>query len=90
MEILTANKAKTHFGEMLMKVQKEPVQIDKNGKPTAVVVSIEEYEGSEKAKLEMLKTRMKIAEYEVNNGMTSDGDEFFEKLLAGEFTNEKT
>lgn len=85
MEILTANKAKTHFGEMLMKVQKEPVQIDKNGKPTAVVVSIEDYEGSEKAKLEMLKARMKIAEYEINNGMTSNGDEFFEQLLAGEF-----
>ena len=85
MEILTANKAKTHFGEMLMKVQREPVQIDKNGKPTAVVVSIEDYEGSEKAKLEMLKSRMKIAEYEIDNGLTSDGDEFFEQLLASEF-----
>ncbi|MCF6288352.1 MAG: type II toxin-antitoxin system Phd/YefM family antitoxin [Proteobacteria bacterium] len=85
MEILTANKAKTQFGEMLIKVQREPVQIDKNGKPTAVVVSIENYEASEKAKLEMLKSRMKIAEYEINNEMTSDGDVFFEKLLASEF-----
>jgi len=85
MEILTANQAKTHFGELLIKAQKEPVQIDKNGKPTAVVVSIEDYEGSERAKLEMLKSRMKIAEYEINNGMTSEGDEFFKKLLAGEF-----
>ncbi len=84
MEVLTANKAKTHFGEMLMKVQKEPVQIDKNGKPTAVVVSIEDYEGSEKAKLEMLKSRIKIAEYEIENGLTSDGDEFFKQLLIGE------
>jgi len=85
MEVLTANKAKTHFGEMLIKVQREPIQIDKNGKPIAVVVSIEDYEGSEKAKLEMLKSRMKIANYEIDNGLTSDGDEFFEQLLAGEF-----
>ncbi len=85
MEILTANQAKTHFGELLMKAQSAPVQIDKNGKPTAVMVSIEQYEASEKAKLEMLKARLKIAEYEIKNGLTSDGDEFFEKLLAGDF-----
>ena len=85
MEILTANKAKTHFGELLMKAQSAPVQIDKNGKPVAVMISVEQYEASEKAKLEMLKARMKIAEYEVENGLCSDGDEFFEELLAGNF-----
>jgi prevent-host-death family protein len=85
MEKLTANEAKTHFGELLMKAQSAPVQIDKNGKPTAVMISIDEYEASEKAKLEMLKARMKIAEYEIENGLTNDGEEFFDKLLAGEF-----
>jgi len=82
MEILSANKAKTHFGELLMKAQSAPVQIDKNGKPVAIMVSVEQYEASERAKLEMLKVRMKIAEYEIENGLYSDGDEFFEKLMA--------
>lgn len=85
MEILTANKAKTHFGELLMKAQSAPVQIDKNGKPVAVLVSVEQYEASERAKLEMLKARMMIAEYEIKNGLTSDGDEFFEQLLSDDF-----
>ncbi len=85
MEILTANKAKTHFGELLMKAQSAPVQIDKNGKPVAVLVSVEQYEASERAKLEMLKARMMIAEYEIDNDLTSDGDEFFEKLIAGKY-----
>ncbi len=86
MEILTANKAKTHFGEMLMKVQKEPVQIDKNGKPIAVVVSIEDYEASEEVKLQMLKNRFKQVDDDIKNGLfVDDAEEFFEKLIAGEF-----
>jgi prevent-host-death family protein len=86
MEILTANKAKTHFGEMLMKVQKEPVQIDKNGKPIAVVVSIEDYEASEEIKLQMLKNRFKQVDDDIENGLVvDDAEEFFEKLIAGEF-----
>ena len=82
MEKLTANQAKTHFGQLLMKAQSEPVQIDKNGKPVAVVISMESFEASEQIKLEMLKTRMKIAAYEIKNGQTTDGDDFFKQLLA--------
>ena len=50
MEKLTANEAKTHFGQLLMKAQSEPVQIDKNGKPVAVVISMESFEASEQIK----------------------------------------
>jgi prevent-host-death family protein len=85
MEKLTANEAKTHFGQLLMKAQSEPVQIDKNGKPVAVVISMENFEASEKAKLEMLKARMDIAEYEIKNGQTTDGDQFFKQVLAGKY-----
>ena len=42
MHTLTANEAKTQFGDMLLKAQREPVQINRNGKPVAVVVSIED------------------------------------------------
>lgn len=82
METLTANKAKTHFGEMLMKVQKAPVQIDKNGKPVAVVVSIEDYEATEKIKLQLLQQRAKQAKIDIANGDVVEGNQFIEKLLA--------
>lgn len=36
----TANQAKTQFGEMMAKAQREPVSITKNGKPSVVVMSI--------------------------------------------------
>jgi prevent-host-death family protein len=86
MEVLNANKAKTHFGELLMKVQKEPVQINKNGKATAVVVSIEDYEASEEIKLQMLKNRFKQVDGDIKNGLfVDDAEEFFEKLIAGKF-----
>ncbi len=44
MEKLTANQAKTHFGQLLMKAQSEPIQIDKNGKPAVVVMSTKDYQ----------------------------------------------
>lgn len=55
MEVLTANKAKTHFGEMLMKVQKEPINVTKNGKSVAVVVSTIEYQ---QLKLQALRSAL--------------------------------
>jgi len=86
MEILTANKAKTHFGELLMKAQSAPVQIDKNGKPVAVVISYENYEAVEMLKLQMLKDRFKQANEDIENGhFEDDGEEFMERLIAGEF-----
>ncbi len=50
MKHLNASDAKREFGDMLIKVQSEPVIIKKNGKPVAVVVSAKEY-----ALLETLK-----------------------------------
>jgi prevent-host-death family protein len=44
MDSLSANEAKTHFGDMLLKVQRAPVQINKNGKPVFLVISADEYE----------------------------------------------
>ena len=43
MEKLTANEAKPHFGQLLMKAQSEPIQINKNGQPAVVVLSTKEY-----------------------------------------------
>ena len=85
MEKLTANEAKTHFGQLLMKAQSEPVQIAKNGKPVAVVISIEDFEANEKMKLEWLTHRLQIAENEIKTGQTTNGEKFFEQLLSGDY-----
>jgi prevent-host-death family protein len=44
MEICNASDAKREFGEILLKAQKEPVGINKNGKPVAIMISASEYE----------------------------------------------
>ena len=40
---LSASEAKTHFGSLLDKAQREPVAIEKQGRPVAVVLSFEAY-----------------------------------------------
>ena len=44
METLSAIDAKREFGEILVKAQKGPVAINKNGKPVAVMISATKYE----------------------------------------------
>ena len=82
MKALTANEAKTQFGDMLMSVQRAPVQISKNGKPVAVMVSVEDYEKMEDLKMQMLKDRVQRAKAEIEAGTTTVGDPFFDELLA--------
>ena len=77
MQALSANDAKTQFGDMLMKVQRAPIQINKNGKPVAVVISIDEYQSIEKLKLRLLQTRAISASEDINNGETVDGRTVF-------------
>ena len=43
METLSATDAKREFGEVLLKAQKGPIGINKNGKPVAVMVSAETF-----------------------------------------------
>jgi len=44
MTTISASEAKTHFGALMDKAQKEPVTIEKQGRPVAVVLSYEEYQ----------------------------------------------
>ncbi|CDL41912.1 ParD protein (antitoxin to ParE) [Citrobacter freundii] len=44
MQVMPAQQAKNQFGDLLMKVQREPVEISKHGKRVAVVISPEEYD----------------------------------------------
>ena len=84
MDVLSANEAKTQFGDMLLKAQRAPVQINKNGKPVAVVISMDEYESIEALKLRLLQSRVTQAMTDIKAGNTVDGEAFFDKLESGQ------
>ncbi len=85
MDTLSANEAKTQFGELLLKAQRSPVQINKNGKPVVVVISMDEYEKTESLKLRYLQSRAAQAKNDIEAGNLTDGDGFFDALESGQF-----
>ena len=44
MQTYTANEAKTRFGELLDRVQREPVQVTRHNRVVGVMVSAEDYD----------------------------------------------
>ena len=83
MESLSANEAKTHFGDLLLKVQREPVQINRNGKAVAVVLSVDDYLNLELLKMQHLKMRVEQAKEDIAAGRVVNGDTFFDDLING-------
>ena len=79
MHILTANEAKTQFGDLLLKAQREPVQITRNGKPVAVTA--EDYEQIEAMKLQLLQMKIQRSQHDMAIGNTVDGETFVSELL---------
>jgi len=77
MQSIAAKEAKTHFGELMDTVQREPVSIKKYGRPVAVMMSAEEYK---QFKLERLRARLSIGEIELDQGNAMDGRVFFKEL----------
>jgi len=80
MSTLNASEAKREFGDLLLKAQKEPVRINKNGKPVAVVVSAAEYEQLEAYREEHLKAEIAAGIADLEAGNISDGVEVFKRL----------
>lgn len=83
MNTLSANEAKTHFGDLLLKAQRAPIQISKNGKSVAVVISADEYERIETLKLRLLQSKAIQAMTDIAMGNLVDGDAFFDELDEG-------
>ena len=84
MDALSANEAKTQFGDLLLKAQRAPIQINKNGKPVAVVISMDEYESIEALKLRLLQSRTAQAKADIAAGNLVDGETFFSELESGQ------
>lgn len=85
MDALSANEAKTQFGDMLLKAQRAPIQINKNGKPVAVVISMDDYESIEALKLRFLQSRAVQAKMDIKAGNIVDGDSFFGTLETDQY-----
>ena len=85
MEVLTANEAKTNFGELLLKTQRTPVQITRSGKPVAVVMSSRDYDTIEEFKMRYLKEELARSLADEAAGKIEDFDSFFSDLMAGKY-----
>lgn len=61
MKTVAAKEAKNRFGQLIDDAQRGPVTIEKNGRPFAVVQSYEDFQESEKAKIEVLQGAIREA-----------------------------
>ena len=80
MIVLSASDAKREFGDVLLKAQKSPVKINKNGKPVAVVVSATEFAELEALREGYLKLEIKAGIADLEAGNVSDGLVVLERL----------
>lgn len=83
MEMLTSNQAKTQFGDLLLKVQRSPVEISRNGKPVAVMLSMEDYAAMDALKMQLLQQKIQLAQADQNAGKLHDGEALLQFLLDG-------
>ena len=81
METLTSNQAKTQFGDLLLKVQRNPIEISRNGKPVAVMLSMEDYANLEALKMKQLQQKIQKADADLAEGKIHDGDMLLKSLI---------
>jgi prevent-host-death family protein len=74
MRRMTANDAKKHFGKLLDTARREPVSVEKHGRPVAVMVSVEDYDELERIKHEHLKAEVRAGLDQLDSGEGEDAD----------------
>ncbi|EBW3178707.1 type II toxin-antitoxin system Phd/YefM family antitoxin [Salmonella enterica] len=84
MEVIPAQLAKNQFGDLLMKVQREPVEISKHGKRVAVVISPEEYDQFTQLKLQSLKAILAESIAQADRGELHSIDDVFTPFMVDE------
>lgn len=84
MHSFTASEAKILFGEVISKAMREPVSITKNGRPTVVVMSYEDFNAIEELKLQNLKLTLAKSIAQAENGQLHDMDDVFSDLTPDE------
>lgn len=74
---IPAAEAKTNFGALLEKVQREPVTISKKGRPVAVLMSMDEFETHQELKLERLRQEVQAGLSDLEAGKVVSAAEAF-------------
>jgi prevent-host-death family protein len=73
MQTMSANEAKTHFGEFLDRAQSEPVRIMSHSRVVGVLVSAQDYEAMRAYYADRLQRRLdEAAEAASQAGLTAD------------------
>ncbi len=80
METLNATEAKREFGDVLLKAQRSPIGINKNGKPVAVIMSSSEYEQLQSIKEQQLKMALQAGMDDLQAGRVVDGKQLMDEL----------
>jgi len=80
MKKVTATELNTKTGECLEKAQKEPLEIEKNGRVIAVLIAREDYERLSQLENEYWLARVEAAETSGYLGTDATAD-FFKKML---------
>ncbi|AXR36590.1 type II toxin-antitoxin system Phd/YefM family antitoxin [Salmonella enterica] len=84
MEVIPAQLAKNQFDNLLMKVQREPVEISKHGKRVAVVISPEEYDQFAQLNLQSLKAILAESVAQADRGELHSIDDVFTPFTVDE------
>lgn len=79
-QAISASEAKTKFGQLLERVQREPLTISKKGRPVAVLMSMDEFETHQRLKLEQLRRAVQAGIADLNAGEVIDGAEAFKAM----------
>ena len=77
---IPAAEAKTNFGALLEKAQREPLMISKKGRPVAVLMSMDEFEAHQRLKLNQLRQEVQAGLAELEAGKVVSGAEAFEAM----------
>ena len=77
---IPAAEAKTNFGALLEKVQREPLMISKKGRPVAVLMSMDEFELHQRIKLKQLRREVQAGLADLEDGKVVSGAEAFEAM----------
>lgn len=84
METVTSNQAKTQFSDLLLKVQRAPVEISHNGKPVAVIMSADDYAAMESLRMAMLRQSLQRGLASLQAGKLYDGNEALDAMINAE------
>lgn len=80
MDTIPAADAKTNFGALLDKAQREPVMISKNGRAVAVVMSATAFEDHQRLKLEFLRQEVRKGLDDAERGNVLLAEQAFAEL----------